>query len=230
MGKKLLKEQELLLKKEANILENFSKVFNKIKREEDETLDEDWKKNLAAGLMSLGATAAAGQNIGDKHNIKKQDINNVKIDTPKKDISDIIGNTLPIVDIQYGVTDGKTGKSAVYVYHKKVTDPTFDPKRDRELVYVDNLDMLRRTYQYQDYMRHKHNLKNGVQENEELNNEMDIYSILTEKSYLERILPVLKSYNVERLIALAKELMVELGSDYTTIVLSLEKIGNKMLN
>jgi hypothetical protein len=38
--------------------------------------------------------------------------------------------TIPIVGIQSGVTDGKSGQSAVYVYHNHLpSDPNFNEKR-----------------------------------------------------------------------------------------------------
>ena len=63
--------------------------------------------------------------------------------------------TLPIVAIQSGVQDGKTGKSGVYVYHKLPTDPSFNVNTDREIVYNENLPNLRKTVEYQEYMRSK---------------------------------------------------------------------------
>lgn len=72
----------------------------------------------------------------------------------EKSINDV-PQTKTIVSIEYGVTDGKTGKPAVYVYHKQKTAKGFSYKTDREIVYVENLPNLRRTVQYQVYLRTK---------------------------------------------------------------------------
>lgn len=50
------------------------------------------------------------------------------------------------------------------------------------------------------------------------------------QSYLNEIVPVLKTFNVDKLVELSKKLMSELNSDYKTVVLALEKIGNEQLN
>lgn len=67
-----------------------------------------------------------------------------------KNINDV-PHTKTIVSIEYGVTCGKTGKSAVYVYHKSRTSKDFNYKTDRELVYTSNLDILYKTVEYQKY-------------------------------------------------------------------------------
>lgn len=65
-----------------------------------------------------------------------------------------IPRTKRIVDIQYGVQDGKTGKPSMYVYNRLITDPRgFDPKKHRETVYTENEENLMATAEYQDYMR-----------------------------------------------------------------------------
>lgn len=148
-------------------------------------MSEDWKTNLAAGLATAGAVAG-----GNAQTTKSVDPNqqsktiqhnpsiNKDINTAnpfKTDISLAHPRTLPIVDIQTGVTDGKTGKPSVYVYHKDKNSPDFDVKRDRETVYVDHLDDLRKTKEYQDYrarLQNKDNQIAGVDENNILD-EMD---------------------------------------------------------
>lgn len=64
-----------------------------------------------------------------------------------------VPRTKKITSIQYGVTCGKTGKSAIYVYHKEKTAKGFNPKTDREIVYVENISNLQRTVEYQYYLR-----------------------------------------------------------------------------
>jgi len=61
--------------------------------------------------------------------------------------------TKNIVSIEYGITCGKTGKSAVYVYFKAKTSQGFNVKTDREIVYVENIANLQRTVEYQSYLR-----------------------------------------------------------------------------
>lgn len=61
--------------------------------------------------------------------------------------------TKNIVSIEYGVTCGKTGKSAVYVYFKAKSSQGFNVKTDREIVYVENIANLQRTVEYQSYLR-----------------------------------------------------------------------------
>ena len=61
--------------------------------------------------------------------------------------------TKKIVHVQTGVTDGKTGKNAVYVYQKLPTESGFDPKKHRETVYNENLENLSKTTEYQAYRK-----------------------------------------------------------------------------
>jgi len=61
--------------------------------------------------------------------------------------------TKNIVSIEYGVTCGKTGKSAVYVYFKAKSSQGFNVKTDREIVYIENISNLQRTVEYQSYLR-----------------------------------------------------------------------------
>lgn len=138
-------------------------------------MSEDWKTNLAAGLATLSATAGSNaqstksldQNQQSKtiqHNPSvDKDIN--AVNPFQTDISSIHPRTLPIVDIQTGVTDGKTGKRSIYVYHKDRHAPDFNVKIDRETVYVDHLDDLRKTKEYQDYRARLQNKKmdKGIQ-------------------------------------------------------------------
>lgn len=72
--------------------------------------------------------------------------------TEKNTINDV-PQTKTIVSIEYGVTCGKTGKSAVYVYHKAKTAANFNPATDREIVYTQNLAALQNTVQYQNYIK-----------------------------------------------------------------------------
>jgi hypothetical protein len=72
----------------------------------------------------------------------------------KTNINDV-PRTIKITHIQYGVTCGTTGKSAVYVYHKDTNAPGFNPLTDREIVYTSNLSILAKTAEYQAYMRNK---------------------------------------------------------------------------
>jgi len=61
--------------------------------------------------------------------------------------------TKNIVSIEYGVTCGKTGKSAVYVYFKEKTSQGFNVKKDRKTFYNCQLSALRKTVEYQSYLR-----------------------------------------------------------------------------
>ena len=72
------------------------------------------------------------------------------------DMSAYVGQTKPIFKIQTGVQDGKTGNPSVYLYHKDPNDPSFNPATDRTTVYTKNLDQLRKTVQYQDYLERMH--------------------------------------------------------------------------
>lgn len=126
--------------------------------EEKDPLNEGWKTNVAAGLASLaGGMGAQAQSQAPQQNqatsIQHQQAQ--KQDDGKTSNAFNTPRTLPIVAIQSGVQDGKTGKSGVYVYHKLPTDPDFDVNRDREIVYNENLPNLRKTVEYQQYMRNK---------------------------------------------------------------------------
>lgn len=66
-----------------------------------------------------------------------------------------VPRTRTISSIQYGVTDGSTGKPAVYVYFKDRAAEGFNPSTDREVVYTENLTALRRTVEYQLYINTK---------------------------------------------------------------------------
>ncbi len=57
--------------------------------------------------------------------------------------------------IQYGIIDGKTGKNAVYVYLKDKSDNTFDFKRDRLTIFVEDLPLLKRTAEYLKFIEKK---------------------------------------------------------------------------
>lgn len=119
-------------------------------------INEGWKTNVAAGLASLAGGMGANAQSQDAPQQNQTSIQHQE--TPKQDDGKTSNafntpRTLPIVHIQSGVRDGKTGKSGVYVYHKLPTDPSFDVNRDREMVYNDNLSLLRNTIEYQDYMR-----------------------------------------------------------------------------
>lgn len=136
---------------------------------ESKGLDEGFGRNLAAGLA---ATAAS---MGGAHAAEKGPVDPVKPSVNQQvqsqidkgfgdkvanpfNASDTFANTKPILGIQTGVTDGKTGKSGVYVYHNRLpSDPNFNPKTDREMVYVENLPNLRRTKEYKDYMQKAQN-------------------------------------------------------------------------
>lgn len=58
-----------------------------------------------------------------------------------------------IVSIEYGVTCGKTGKSAVYVYLKNKSAKGFNVKTDRKTIYTENLSQLRKKVEYQYYIK-----------------------------------------------------------------------------
>ncbi len=64
-----------------------------------------------------------------------------------------VPQTKKIVSIEYGVTCGKTGKPAVYVYFKQKTASGFNAQTDREIVYTENLVLLQKTIQYQSYIK-----------------------------------------------------------------------------
>lgn len=142
-----------------------------------EGLDEDWKTNLAAGAASLaGAAGAQAQQAPQPH--QQQNVNNVNKVVAQQtkqdnsgvanpygvDMSASVGQTKPIVKIQTGVQDGKTGNPSVYVYHKDPNDPSFNPATDRTTVYTKNLDQLRNTVQYQDYLKRMHAQKQAKQQ------------------------------------------------------------------
>jgi hypothetical protein len=72
--------------------------------------------------------------------------------TPSVDTSSHASyDTKPIIHIQGGVKDGKTGKNSFYVYSKNPTDKDFDVNKHRETVYQENMSDLRRTHQYRTY-------------------------------------------------------------------------------
>ena len=137
----------------ANLLSEQRYLNNK------EGINEDWKTNLAAGIASLGGAAGAQaqqqapQQAPQQQSIQHQQAQ--KADDAKTSNAFNTPRTLPIAKIQTGVVDGKTGKSGVYVYHKLPTDPSFDVNRDREMVYNENLPNLRKTVEYQEYMRNQ---------------------------------------------------------------------------
>lgn len=130
---------------------------------ESKGLDEGWGRNLAAGLAatagSMGAAnaqAPAPTQAPTTHQVQSQ------LDQKFGDVANPFNagdnqiNTPPIVGIQTGVTDGRTGKSGVYVYHNRLpSDPNFNPKTDREIVYTENLPNLRKTAEYREYMAKK---------------------------------------------------------------------------
>lgn len=132
---------------------------------------EDWKTNLAAGLATAGAVAGANAQTTKHSDIDqtaipqdgttKAKIKDTNLANPynidSSDQSMIHRRTLPIVGIQTGVTVGKNGEPAVYVYHNhKPSDPQYNWKRDREIVYVKYLDDLYQTKEYRDYMANLH--------------------------------------------------------------------------
>ncbi len=135
-----------------------------------EGLDEDWKTNLAAGAASLAGAAGANAQQAPQQAQNQQNVNKVvqqQAPQAKQDNSGIanpygvdmsaaIGHVKPIVKIQTGVQDGKTGYPSVYVFHKDPNDPTFNPATDRETVFTKNLDQLRNTTEYQDYLKMMH--------------------------------------------------------------------------
>jgi hypothetical protein len=132
--------------------------------EEKSLLKEDWKTNVAAGLASIGGVAGANAQTNKTvapeqgkeitHNQASKSNSDVANPFGVEDTSMIHPRTMPIVGIQSGVTDGKTGKSAVYVYHNnKPGDANFNVKRDRETVYTSNLSDLYKTVEYQNYAR-----------------------------------------------------------------------------
>lgn len=135
----------------ANLLSEQRYLENK------EGLSEDWKTNVAAGLASVAA--GAGANAQNHQAPQQNQATTIQHQQAQKQDDGKTSNafntprTLPIAAIQTGVQDGKTGKSGVYVYHKLPSDPTFDVNTDREIVYNENLPNLRKTVEYQDYMR-----------------------------------------------------------------------------
>lgn len=157
-----------------------------------EGLDEDWKTNLAAGLATAGGVAGAHAQQAPKQGPKQaqtqQTDKTIQHQAPSlktadgktanpfgastqssanpnsTDMSASVGQTKPIVKIQTGVQDGKTGNPSVYVYHKDPNDPSFNPATDRTTVYTKNLDQLRNTVQYQDYQKRMHAQKQAKQQ------------------------------------------------------------------
>lgn len=136
----------------ANLLSEQRYLENK------DGLSEGWRTNVAAGLASLGGAAGAQAQQAPQQAPQQQTIQHQQAPTQDDGKTSNAFNaprTLPIVAIQTGVQDGKTGKSGVYVYHKLPSDPSFDVNTDREIVYNENLPNLRKTVEYQDYMRQK---------------------------------------------------------------------------
>jgi hypothetical protein len=176
-----------------------------------EGLDEDWKTNLAAGAASLaGAAGAQAQQAPQQQAQNQQTIqhqapslktadgktaNPFGVSTPSSanpnstDMSAVVGQTKPIFKIQTGVQDGKTGKPSVYVYYKDPNDPSFNPSSDRATVYTSNLDLLRNTTQYQDYLKRMHAQKQQKQQQGVAVNESD------KKTLLENFNNVLNKLN-----------------------------------
>ena len=134
-------------------------------------MSEDWKTNLAAGLATAGAVVGANAQTAKPNDVNQitkstQDYKSKSKDTNLanpygvEDDSMIHPRTIPIVGIQTGVTVGTKGEPAVYVYHNhKPGHPNFNPETDREVVYVKNIDTLRKTNEYQEYMRKLNNEK-----------------------------------------------------------------------
>lgn len=150
-----------------------------------EGLDEDWKTNLAAGAASLAGAAGAQAQQAPQQAPNQQTIqhqapslktadgktanpfgvsNASSADQNSTDKSLTFGQTKPIFKIQTGVQDGKTGNPSVYLYHKDPNDPSFNPATDRTTVYTKNLDQLRNTVQYQDYLKRMHAQKQQKQQ------------------------------------------------------------------
>lgn len=165
MKKILLTESEkkaIQIVKENAIINSFAKEFNKIKRVGENKLNEGWKTNLAAGLATaVSGIQAQNSTSSETNSIGKeiQQTKQIKSDTNVADPYNVnrdnsIWRTIPIVGIKYNVNVGKLGTPAVYVYHNRTPeDPGFNPKTDREVVYMSNIDNLRRTAEYQKYMR-----------------------------------------------------------------------------
>lgn len=91
-------------------------------------------KNL---ILSIALLITANSFAIDKNNVN---------DAPR---------TKKIVAIEYGVKDGKTGKSSVYVYSKEKSEAGFDVKKHRETVYTSNLSLLTNTIEYQNFINSK---------------------------------------------------------------------------
>ena len=136
------KIDKLINLQKANLLTEQIYLANK------EGVNEDWKKNIAAGTLSALGSLGMGHaqtKVPDKQGIENSQstIDNV---SP-------IHHTLPIVDVQFGVQAGKLGTDAIYIYHKNKNMGDFNPETDRTTVYSKNLDMLHDTPEWQDYER-----------------------------------------------------------------------------
>lgn len=140
-----------------------------------EGLDEDWKTNLAAGAASLAGAAGAQAQQAPKQAPTQQIDKTIQQQAPQQnnanvanpygaDLSASVGHTKPIIKIQTGVQDGKTGNPSVYLYHKDPNDPSFNPATDRTTVFTKNLDQLRNTVEYQDYLKRMHAQKQPKQQ------------------------------------------------------------------
>jgi hypothetical protein len=86
-----------------------------------DSVTEDWKTNVAAGLATIGGVAGAKrtknkpmapQRFRDSTN--ENPLQNMLQPMVQRMIQ-LFPRTIPIVGIQSGVTDGKSGQSAVYV-------------------------------------------------------------------------------------------------------------------
>lgn len=179
-------------------------------KEGNETLSEDWKTNLAAGLATAGGVAGAHAQQAPKQahaqqtdktiqhqapSLKTADgktanpfhaSDNTSANSNSTDMSASVGQVKPIFKIQTGVQDGKTGYPSVYVYHKDPNDPSFNVATDRETVYTKNLDQLRNSVQYQDYLKRMHAQKQQQQQQAVAVNESE------KKALLENFNDVLK--------------------------------------
>lgn len=180
MKKILLTEAEknkIISEREKLIIQNFANTFNKIKRIDESEVDEKvieegLKANLAAAaLAAAGAHGAQAQtnqpSLPNAHGKEiqaspnKQSLAGAANPYGAEDKSNVFAHTKPIVDIQYGVQDGKTGQPAIYVYHKDRNAPGFNPATDRTTVFTKYIDLLQKTRQYQDYMRSKSGKNNS---------------------------------------------------------------------
>ncbi len=183
MKGKILTESDknkIISENEKLIIENFAKVFNKIKRvDESEVneakIEEDLKSKLkgaalGAAALAGGASAQAQQSHGpNQGNDNAKELQYKKISGDDSKIADpfnvnksanqntgekqLINHTKPIVDVQPGVTDGRTGQPSIYLYHIPREQITRDNvATERTTVFTKNLDMLRDMKEYRDYM------------------------------------------------------------------------------